>query len=159
LSAATIALFVPAVLYGPAQLLPAGMRDPTVFAYDWPSVAETTSWRSAGAPAFVLVDNWRVGGRVGVALGPEIPVCGFGPDPRGLAFACDAASELGKDALIVAPEDAAARTFAAAAPYFASLDAPERISVGRSGRTEFVLIVCRARRLSRPYPLPYGPGR
>jgi hypothetical protein len=117
------------------------------------------AWQSGGAPAFVLADNWRVGGRVGVALGPTIPICGFGLDPRGLAFACDPAAELGQDALIVAPENEAAATFAALAPYFASLDPPESLAVGRFGRREHALTVTRARRLSRPYPLPYGPER
>ena len=160
MSAATITLFVPAVLFGLAPLLPAGVRDPTAYAYEWPSLAGTASWRSPdGPPAFVLVDNWRVGGRIGDALGPSIPICGFGPDPRGLAFTCAPSRELGKDALIVAPENAASRTFAAAAPYFERLGAPDTLNIGRGGRTERVLVVLRAHNMVRPYPLPYGPGR
>lgn len=158
LSAAIFALFVPAVAFGPGPFWPSGFRDPTAYSYDWPSIASTAAWRSGAPPAFVLVDNWRVGGRVGVALGPQTAICGFGPDPRGLAFACEPRGGLGKDALIVAPEIAAARTFALAAPYFESLDPPEAFAVGRWGRTERTLEVLRARNMLEVYPLPYGPG-
>ena len=158
LSAATVAAYLAAVHFGLGPLLPAGAKDPTNYTYDWPTVAETSAWRSAGAPAFVLVDNWRVGGRIGDALGPTIPICGFGSDPRGLAFTCASSEMLGKDALIVAPQSGAARTFAEATPYFASVDAPEIFNVGRGERTERVLEVAHARNLLKPYPLPYGPG-
>jgi hypothetical protein len=158
LSAATIAVFFAAVHYGLAPWLPEGAKDPTNYAYDWPSLAGTSSWRDGGSPGFVLVDNWRVGGRVGDALGPSIPICGFGSDPRGLAFSCALPQMLGQDALIVALDNGAARTFAAAAPYFASLGSPETIHIGRGGRTERGLEVVRARRLLKVYPLPYGPG-
>jgi hypothetical protein len=153
------ALYAPAVAFGLAPLLPAGVRDPTHYAYDWPSVARTASWQRNGAPAFVLVDDWRVGGRVGAALGPTIPICGFGADPRGFAFSCAPSEWLGKDALIVAAEGAAARTFTAAAPYFANLDAPETVEIGRGGRVERALQVARAHDLVAPYPPPYGMER
>jgi 4-amino-4-deoxy-L-arabinose transferase-like glycosyltransferase len=163
LSAAMAALYAPAVGFGLAALLPAGVRDPTHYAYDWPSLARTASWQRNGAPAFVLVDDWRVGGRVGAALGPTIPICGFGADPRGFAFSCEPSRWLGKDALIVAAEGAAegaaARTFTAAAPYFANLDAPETVEIGRGGRVERALQVVRAHDLVATYPPPYGRER
>jgi Dolichyl-phosphate-mannose-protein mannosyltransferase len=161
LSAITLALYYPAVAMGPAALLPSGLpkfHDPTAFSYDWRSAAASDAWNSDGGPPdFVLVDNWRVGGRIGAALGPTAPICGFGDDPRGLAFACDCSGLLGRDALLVAPEADAARTFAAAAPYFEHIETPELFTVGRSGLAERRLLIARAVRLVAPYPASYGP--
>jgi 4-amino-4-deoxy-L-arabinose transferase-like glycosyltransferase len=158
LSVAVVALYLAAVIVGPSRFVPfapTGPRDPTRFSYDWPSLASSPAWRS-GPPEFVVVDNWRVGGRVGVALGPKVPICAFTGDPRGFAFQCDPRRWLGKDALIVVPEESVPTTLAS---YFRVVDPAAIFPIGRGGGAERVLAIARARGLTRPYPLPYGPPR
>jgi hypothetical protein len=163
LSIAVVALYLAAVIVGPSRLVPfapAGPRDPTRFSWDWPDVATFAAWRAAGAaPDFVVVDNWRVGGRAGVALGPRVPICAFTGDPRGFAFSCDPRRWLGKDALIVVPKESAASALPAFAYYFRSVDPAAEFAIGRGGSAERVLEIARAHDLIRAYPLPYGPSR
>ena len=164
LAVLTIALYGLAVTLGPAALGLSGAlggRDPTRFAYDWRSPAEAKSWIGPNGqpPAFVVVDNWRAGGRLGVALGPSTPICAFTDDPRGFAFACDPVQFRGKDALIALPQESAARVLPELAPYFAALATAEAFPLGRGGRSERVLTLVRARSLRTRYPLPYGPFR
>ncbi len=66
-------------------------RDATEWSYGWRGLKESPAWSDAGAaaPAFAVVNEWRAGGKVGGALGPEVPVCAFTHDPRGFAFECD----------------------------------------------------------------------
>jgi hypothetical protein len=158
LSASAFALYLAAVTLGPATFLPEELskfRDPTATSYDWDGAVLIDARANFPHPAFALVDNWRIGGRVGVALGPETPICGFGPDPRGLAFTCQPSALIGRDALIVGGEGDP--LFAGAAPYFERIAPPAPFSVGRGGRTERRLYVARASGLKAPYPLPYGP--
>ena len=84
-------------------LLPPGARDPVEFAYDWPDLSRSPAWAELGVPepAFVVADNWRFGGKLGQALGPNIPVCALSLDPREFAFTCDTSKWIGKDAAIV----------------------------------------------------------
>lgn len=161
LAAAVVVLYLAAITIGPSRIVPfafSGARDPTRFSYDWPSVGAAPAWRSPGAapPDFVVVDNWRVGGRVGVALGPTVPICAFTSDPRGFAFQCDPSAHLGHDALIVLPRENAATELPALARYFERVDAPEEFAIGRGGEAERMLTLARARVLTRAYPLPYG---
>jgi len=163
LAAATVALYLAAVIVGPSRLValaPSGQRDPTRYSYDWPDLRSAASWHSSGAapPAFIVVVDWRFGGKVGAAIGPKIPICAFSSDPRGFAFQCDQASLIGKDALIVVAKADAATALPLLAPYFESVDPAEDIAIGRSGNAERVLTVVRAHSLIRPYELPYGPG-
>ena len=160
LAGLTVAFYLAAVTLGPSSLVafaPRGAKDPTRYAYDWPSLAESPAWK-ASPPAFVVVDNWRVGGRVGVALGPKVPVCAFNSDPRGFAFQCDPAAHLGQDALIVLPQETAELEGGALGAYFQSTHPSGDFSFGRRGRIERTLSLIRADRLLKPYPLPYGPG-
>ena len=161
LTALCVALYVPLTIWGLPSWTPAGVRDPTAGAYDWPSVAASRAWKAGGkAPDFVVVDHWRAGGRVGVALGPEVPVCAFTPDPRGFAFACDLRDFVGRNALIVIPAERAAEATPALAAYFARVDAAEVFAAGRPfDLAERKLALVRAYDLLKPYPLPYGPGR
>jgi hypothetical protein len=139
---------------------PAPAHDPTEWSYDWHGLREAAAWQASGPspPSFILVENWRVGGKAGVAIGGGVPVCDFSEDPREFAFLCDPRSLLGEDALIVVPEDGAGRFLAAAAPYFAAIEAVETLAVGRSGRAERRVTLARGQTLLRPFPMPYGPG-
>ena len=135
------------------------MRDPSRFSYDWPDLRSAAAWRSPSVspPDFVVVDNWRVGGRVGVALGPKVAICAFTTDPRGFAFQCDPKTWVGKNALLVLPRESAGAALPALTRYFEAVDPGEDFAVGRGGRAERVLTLARARTLTRAYPLPYAP--
>ena len=106
--------------------------------------------------AFVVVDNWRVGGKTGAAFGPDVPVCAFSQDPREFAFVCRENALLGQDALIIIPKERSLEALAALAPYFERLDPSEEIAVGRGGRSERLVTLTHAHVLLRPYPLPFG---
>jgi hypothetical protein len=136
------------------------VRDPTEWSYDWRGLGEAAAWRASGAspPTFILVENWRVGGKAGVAIGPGVAVCDFSQDPREFAFLCDPKSKLGQDALIVVPESSAAGFLSTCAAYFESIDAVETVAVGRFDRAERRVTLARGRKLLRPFPLPYGLG-
>jgi hypothetical protein len=135
--------------------------DGTFWSYDWGGLKDSASWRGTGAepPSFVVVDNWRVGGKAGAAFGPEVPVCAFSKDPREFAFICTSETWLGRDALIVIPKEHAVPRLAALAPYFEKLDPSEEVAVGRAGQAERIVTLTRAHALLRPYPAPYGPGK
>jgi 4-amino-4-deoxy-L-arabinose transferase-like glycosyltransferase len=139
------------VLIGPT--LWKGARDPTLGMVDLPEAPLRAAYARAGAD-FVLIDNWRLGGKVGVALGPQVPICAMGEDPRGFAFACDASRRIGETALIVGARDKAGVD---AGAFFASVEPLGDVNVGRRGRVERVLTLQRGRDLKRAPPLPYGP--
>jgi Dolichyl-phosphate-mannose-protein mannosyltransferase len=152
LAALTLVGYLAAVQLGPFDWK--GARDPTRGMYDWPAGALRETYQRAGAK-FVLIENWRLGGRVGVALGPSIPICAMGEDPRGFAFACDARKHLGEDALIVRAADNGRG--AEEATYFQNVEPMGEAEIGRKGRRERVLSLEAGRRLLTPPPLPYGP--
>ncbi len=164
LTAAAFALFVGYVAVGPfwqTASAKASKQDPTQWSYDWLGFKDSPAWRAlGGAPnAFVVVDNWRIGGKTGAAFGPDVPVCAFTQDPREFAFVCREKALLGRDALIVIPKERSQETLAALAPYFQRLDPSEDIAVGRGGRSERVVTLTHAHVLLRPYPFPFGDGR
>ena len=161
LTAICFALFVTYVAVGPiwqTASANASKQDPTKWSYDWQGLKNSPAWRALGNDphAFVVVDNWRVGGKTGAAFGPDVPVCAFTQDPREFAFVCRAKALLGHDALIVLPKDSSKDALAALAPYFQRLDQSEEIAVGRGGRSERVVTLTHAHVLLRPYPLPFG---
>ena len=133
-------------------------RDATQWSYDWHGLKESPAWHEAGAeePAFAIVDDWRPGGKAGLALGPAVPVCAFTNDPRGFAFSCDSSRYLGKDALIVIQKEYAAKSLPSIAPYFERLGPAFEISEGRAGRAERFVTAVRGYRLLRVYETPYG---
>jgi len=163
-AAATAIVYILAMNLGMSWImsrLPPDANDPTNLSYDWPDVSRTPAWAALGvpAPAFVVADNWRYGGKIGAALGPEFPVCTLGDDPREFAFTCDTLTWIGKDAAIVVVKEDAERGLKALAPYFARIDAPQEFAVGRGGRAEQVFVLARGRALTHPYFFPYGPRR
>jgi hypothetical protein len=162
LSAILFATYIAYVVAGPfwPATINIRFRDPTQWSYDWRGLTEATAWRASGsgAPAFVAVPGWRIGGKVGVALGPSVPVCAFSSDPREFAFICDTRTRLGEDALVVVPKEDAERSLRVLAPYFERLGPTDEITVGRGDRSEKVITLVRGYTLLRPYPLRYGNG-
>lgn len=163
LACLTVIVYLVAVIGGPARFTPLrafGSHDPTRYSYDWPDPSSAAAWRSSEAkpPAFVVIDDWRVGGRVGTALGPRIPICAFSSDPRGFAYACPQSSLLGQDALIVVAKADAAAMLPLMAAHFEHVDPSEDVAVGRGGAAERILTLAHAHVLLRPYELPYGPA-
>ncbi len=160
LSAVCFAVFTAYVALGPfwqaASASP--KRDATEWSYNWRWLKESPAWRVSGegAPAFVAVNNWRVGGKAGGAVGPEVPVCAFTDDPRGFAFECDTRAFLGQDALIVVPKENAEGFLAGIAPYFERIGPTYEVGEGRGGRVERFVTVARGYKLLRPYETPYG---
>jgi 4-amino-4-deoxy-L-arabinose transferase-like glycosyltransferase len=144
--------YLAAVLMGPIALK--GMRDPTRFMFDFPAAPLRAAYARSGAD-FVLIENWRLGGRIGVALGPGVPVCAMGRDPRGFAFACDTARRLGQNALVIRARDNGRD--ADERQFFEEIEPLGELPVGRRGIAERVLDLELGRNLKRAPPLPYGP--
>jgi hypothetical protein len=121
---------------------------------EWPAAALRDAYQRSGA-GFALVDDWRTGGRLGLALGPEVAICGMGPNPRGYAYACDARGWLGRDAFVVRQK--ANGTGEEERAYFRALEPLGELTVGPSGGHRIGLILRAGRELQSPPPLPYGP--
>ncbi len=152
LAVAGIAVYVVAVNFGPADFL--GLPDPTRHNYDWPSAPLREAYARAGA-RFALIENWRVGGRLGVALGPDAPICAMGPGPQGYAFSCDANRYRGQNGLIARASDEA--PLADETKFFTSVAPIGEWPIGRrSGRPRLLQLQV-GRDLQTPPPLPYGP--
>ncbi len=130
-------------------------RDATEWSYYWRELKESPAWRVPGTelPAFAAVNDWRVGGKAGLALGPGVPICAFTRDPRGFAFACDMRALLGRDALIVIPKEDVARSLPVIAKYFERLGPRYDCRGWHAGR---IVTLVRGYRLLRPYEVPYG---
>jgi 4-amino-4-deoxy-L-arabinose transferase-like glycosyltransferase len=134
-------------------LLPRGAVDPTLEALSWAPLA-SAPLIAASPPAFVVSTKWSDGGKIALALGPRVPVIVASDDPRGMAFLADPADFVGKDAVIVVPEEKLASATASLSPFFASLGAPQKL-VLRRGQDEIALELIPAQSLTRPFPLPY----
>ncbi len=152
LAGVVFALYLAGVGLGPIAFK--GLRDPTQGMYDWPESELREAYARSGA-RFVLIENWRLGGRVGVALGPDVPICAMGDDPRGFAFACDAARRLGQSALIIRALNNGRA--ADESTFFRAVEPAGEVAVGRRGIVERRLIMEIGRDLTQAPPLPYGP--
>jgi 4-amino-4-deoxy-L-arabinose transferase-like glycosyltransferase len=136
--------------------LPAGAVDPTLEALGWNSLASSPLLGGGGpAPAFVVATKWSEGGKIALALGPEMPVIVYSDDPRGMAFLDDSARFIGEDAVIIVPQNRLASVAAIFQPFFASLGDAQTLSLGRGGKDEIVLALIPAHGLTRAFPLPY----
>jgi 4-amino-4-deoxy-L-arabinose transferase-like glycosyltransferase len=137
--------------------LPPGAIDPTLEALGWDRLASSPLLRADGgaAPAFVVATKWSEGGKIALALGPDMPVIVYSDDPRGIAFLDDSAKFVGKDAVIIVPQNKLAAVAATFQPFFDSLGEAQSISLGRGGRDEIALALIPAHGLTRAFPLPY----
>ncbi|WP_158813773.1 glycosyltransferase family 39 protein [Methylocapsa sp. S129] len=135
--------------------LPRGAVDPTLEALNWAPLAASPLFNADTAPAFVVSAKWSEGGKIALALGPRMPVIVASDDPRGMAFLDDSARFLGKDAVVIVPQNRLASVEASLQPFFASLGDPQNVTLGRSGADEIDLALIPAHGLTRPFPLPY----
>jgi 4-amino-4-deoxy-L-arabinose transferase-like glycosyltransferase len=152
LAVVIFALYLAAVLLGPLPI--GGLRDPTAGMFDFPAAPLRDAYARSGAQ-FALIDNWRLGGRIGVALGPTVPICAMGDDPRGFAFACDTRRLLGQNALIVLDKNG--RRAADETQFFGAVEPLGELTFGRHGHLERAIVLKAGRDLLRVPPLPYGP--
>jgi len=80
-------------------------RDPTVEGIDWTSLRTDLRTRGLLPPGTVVgVPDWRDAGKVAYALGPDVTVTCLNGDSRQFGFAHPAASFIGRNLLVLAPE-------------------------------------------------------
>lgn len=147
LAAGMFLLYITALTLPPLAI--AGMRNATEGMIDYPAAPLRNAFHMSGAD-FVLVDNWRLAGRLGVALGPKVAICAFGNDPRGLAFACDANIFRGQKGLIVHRSDKSLGTDLR--PFFHEIKSLGSLPIGNRQ-----LSLAVGQDLLYAPPLPYGP--
>jgi 4-amino-4-deoxy-L-arabinose transferase-like glycosyltransferase len=130
-------------------------RDPDIEAIDWISVRQSLAARDLLAPGTIVgVPNWRDAGKIGYALGPAITVTVLNADARQFGFVAPAASFVGRDMLILAPEHAD-RAAARLAALFAGIEALAPAPIRHAGRTLAEVAVFRTGPLlSWPAPHP-----
>ena len=142
-----------------AKLLPPrpGMIDPTLEALSWRAIASSPLLSAGGeaAPAFVVSTKWSEAGKIALALGPRMPVIVYSDDPRGMAFLDNSAAFVGKDAVIIVPQNRLSSVATTFQPFFASLGESQPVALGRGGMDEIDLALVPAHGLIRPFPLPY----
>jgi hypothetical protein len=135
--------------------------DPTFDASAWNALrdAPLLNPRGADAPAFIVASDWKEGGVIAVAVGPNLPVAPY-REQRGMAYLNDAAQFVGKDAVIVLQEDAGAKaSLETIRPFFENLGEPQRMAQGEGGLGRISLILVPAHRLKRPFPITAPDGR
>jgi hypothetical protein len=138
--------------------LPDSVIDPTLEAFGWDRLALSPLLAAGGdsAPAFVVATKWSEGGKIALALGPKMPISVYSDDPRGMAFLDESARLVGKDAVIIVPQNRLSQALAALQPFFRSFGEAERMTLGRSGAAEIDLALVPAHGLTQPFPLPYS---
>jgi hypothetical protein len=132
--------------------LPAGVADPTLEMLDW---GELRAARMPDGTAFVVATKWGDAGKISLALGAGTPVFCFSHDPRGIGLIDDSARFVGRDGMIVVPEQRLAATLAELGAYFSSFGQPQSLVLHRDGRDEIALALVPAHGLTRAFPLPY----
>ncbi len=77
-------------------------KDPTMEGIDWVSIRSDLEQRGLLAPGTVVgVANWRDGGKIAYALGPDVTVLCLNADARQFGFAYPPADFVGRDVLLV----------------------------------------------------------
>jgi len=90
------------------RLAPPMRKDPTMEGIDWVSIRADLLQRGLLRPGAVVgVGNWRDGGKIAYALGPDVTVLCFSADARQFGFAHPPADFVGQDVLLIglAPVD------------------------------------------------------
>ncbi len=139
------------------DLKAAGAADPTLETLSWGPLRDAPAilGTSGKAPAFVAVAKWSDGGKVGLALGPRMPLLILSRDPRGLAFLEDSASFIGEDGVIIVAKKELPSALENFAPYFARLDPAQDLAIARHGVDAISLALIPAHGLTRRFSLPY----
>ncbi|MBV8613975.1 MAG: hypothetical protein JOY66_09425, partial [Acetobacteraceae bacterium] len=152
---------------GPALVRSHG-RDPDLEAIDWTSLRRDLDSRGLlGAGTVVGVPDWRDAGKIAYALGPGVTVTCLNADARQFGFVAPAASFLGRDLLVLAPEHPD-HVVAALAPSFAGLQPLAPAPIRHAGRVLAEVAALRGRLVAWPpqpqasaytSPLPSGSRR
>lgn len=129
--------------------------DPTIDAFDWTALRPILAAKGVarGAGPVVVGLTWNEGGKVDLAVGDRADVMVIGPDPRGFAFRQVPRAYQGADILIIALAGTWARQQATLQGQFAVIGEPERLSIGRGGRSELDLVIVPARGLKSLSPV------
>ena len=133
--------------------LSAGVVDPTLETLDWGALRAAPALRDGAV--FVVATKWTEGGKIALALGPRTPVLVFSDDPRGMAYLDDSARFVGRDGIVVVPQNRRDETLAKLGPYFSGFDPPQSLALGRAGRDEIPIALVPAHGLTRAFPVPY----
>jgi hypothetical protein len=133
------------------------LPDPTLELLDWGLLRDAPGLNPR--PAFVAATKWWEAGKVGVALGPDVPVFVFSDDPRGVAFLDRGEDFVGRDGVIVTERRRLADVEGPLAAYFTRLGPPEPLALGRGGLAEEELVIVPAYGLTHAFPVPYPLGR
>lgn len=137
------------------DVAPKMKTDPTAEAMSWSRLRAELGQRGLLRPGtFVVSAEWNEGGKIDQAVGDLMPVLVFNGDPREYAFRTPSSVYLLHDALIIGKPNTVKQELARIAPHFASLSAPETVTVGRGDKDEITLTVIPAHDLTSPYPLP-----
>ena len=130
-----------------------GVADPTLEALDWLDL------RGASAldprPAFVVSVKWSDAGKIGLALGPDIPVFVISGDPRGWAFVRGEGALLGRDGALIVRTAELPGALAAIGPDFETVGPPRFLTLTRNGVGEIELALVPLKGLKRQLPIPY----
>ena len=140
-------------------------RDPDLEAIDWTSLRRDLDSRGLlSASTVVGVPDWRDAGKIAYALGPGVTVTCLNADARQFGFVAPAASFVGRDLLVLAPEHPE-RVVAALAPSFAGLQPLAPAPIRHAGRVLAEVAAVRGRLVAWPpqpqasayaSPLPAG---
>jgi len=109
-------------------------KDPTAEGIDWTSIRADLEARGLLLPGVTVgVLNWRVGGKIGHGLGPEVTILCLSSDSRQFGFATPLHGFVGQDVLllVVDPTD---RTILDVAKWFNTLEILPATSIRLNGR-------------------------
>jgi hypothetical protein len=106
---------------------------------------------------YLFTNDLYLAGQIGVAFAPlpHKPITCFDQDPRGFAFWSTDDKWVGKDGLLVTPEQKAETTLTQYQSYFKDIQKIADIPIYRGGVVIQVIQVYRCDRLLKPYPKPY----
>jgi len=135
----------------PALLL-AG--DPTDDLIQWrPLVRRLREWGYPRRDVVVAGAIWADAAKLAYALGPKVPVCSVGDDPRGFAFVRSQESVIGRDVLLVARRrPGLPEPMVAYAPYFESITPLGTVPLPRGDDAGIAVSVYVGHRLVRAIP-------
>ena len=84
------------------RIAPLLRKDPTIEGIDWTSLREDLNARGLLRPSTVIgVANWRDGGKIAYAIGPDVTVLCLNADSRQFGFANPPADHIGQDVLLI----------------------------------------------------------
>lgn len=113
--------------------------DPTVDLIDWRDLKQALGGRGMlGADTPVASVRWMYAGKVGYALGPDVPVLCVCDDARQFAFRYDQSRWSGRDVIVAVPEKQG-RLWEGAMRFFDSLEPLPPVAITRNGQIVFQL--------------------